>query len=226
MQKLVYKEGTSNHLEHNANKDYWDILLGPLKNNNYSWTNKKALDFGCGKGRNIINILKICDFSNVDGIDISKANIEYCKRNIKNNSKSEFYISDGKSLTPIKNSFYDFVVSTIVLQHICVFDIRDSILRDIFRVLKHGGIFSFQMGYDKKILDKIGREKLTKYYENNTTALGTNSSNDVAVQDEKEVIDHLKDIGFINIKTNIRNSFSDMIHKNWIYVLAEKPMKF
>ena len=116
-----------------------------------------------------------------------------------------------------------FIVSTIVLQHICVFDIRDSILRDIFRVLKNGGILSFQMGYDKKLLDDNGKNKLTKYYENNTTALGTNSSNDVAVQDEKEVINHLKDIGFINIKTKIRNSFSDIIHENWIYVLAEKP---
>ena len=223
MQKLVYKKGTSNHEEHNANKDYWDILLGPLKNNNYSWKNKKALDFGCGKGRNIINIIKICDFSNVDGIDISEANIEFCKRNIKNNSKSKFYISDGKSLAPIKNSYYDFIVSTIVLQHICVFDIRDNILRDIFRVLKNGGILSFQMGYDKKLLDENGKNKLTKYYENNTSALGTNSSNDVAVQDEKEVINHLEDIGFMNIKTKISNSFSDIIHENWIYVLAEKP---
>ena len=79
------------------------------------------------------------------------------------------------------------------------------------------------MGYDKKLLDENGKNKLTKYYENNTSALGTNSSNDVAVQDEKEVINHLEDIGFMNIKTKISNSFSDIIHENWIYVLAEKP---
>ena len=40
---------------------------------------------------------------------------------------------------------------------------------------------------------------------------------------EKEVINHLEDIGFMNIKTKISNSFSDIIHENWIYVLAEKP---
>jgi len=222
MQKLAYKKGTSNHEEHNANKDYWDILLGPLNNANYSWTNKKALDFGCGKGRNIDNIIKISNFSNVDGIDLSEANIDYCKRNNKNNSKSEFYVADGISLEPIKNSSYDFIVSTIVLQHICVFDTRDSILRDIFRVLKNGGLLSFQMGYDDSLIDQTGQKKLTPYYENNTTALGTNSDNDVTVRDEKEVIDHLKDIGFVNIKTTIRNSFSDISHKNWIYVVAEK----
>ena len=223
MQKLVYKKGTSNHEEHNKNEDYWNILLEPLTNINYSWTNKKALDFGCGKGRNIINIIKISDFEKVDGIDISDANIEFCRKNIKNNSKSRFFVADGKTLKPIKNSYYDFVVSTIVLQHICVFEIRDSILKDIFRVLKNGGLLSFQMGYDKTLLDATGQKKLTPYYENNTRALGTNSDNDVTVNDKKEVIDHLKEIGFVNIKTTIRNSFSDIRHKYWIYILAEKP---
>ena len=31
MQKSQYKNGTSNHEEHNENPDYWDILLGELK---------------------------------------------------------------------------------------------------------------------------------------------------------------------------------------------------
>ena len=128
------------------------------------------------------------------------------------------YISDCKTLRPIKNTFYDFVLSTIVLQHICVYDTRD-----IFRVLKNGGILSFQMGYNSSVLDPNSKKKLTTYYENNTRALGTNSSNDVVVQDKKEVINHLKDIGFVNIKTTIRNSFSDIILKNWIYILAKKP---
>ena len=29
------------------------------------------------------------------------------------------------------------------------------------------------MGYDQKLLDDNGKNKLTKYYENNTSALGT-----------------------------------------------------
>jgi len=51
LQKNHYREGTSDHLEHNDNDDYWDILLAPICNvDNKS---KKDLDFGCGKGRNI-----------------------------------------------------------------------------------------------------------------------------------------------------------------------------
>ena len=34
MQKSSYNVGTSNHLEHNDNPDYWDILLGDLKDKN------------------------------------------------------------------------------------------------------------------------------------------------------------------------------------------------
>ena len=32
MQKGAYANGTSNHEEHNSNEDYWNILLGDLKN--------------------------------------------------------------------------------------------------------------------------------------------------------------------------------------------------
>ena len=32
MQKNFYAGGTSDHPEHNANPDYWDILLSDLKN--------------------------------------------------------------------------------------------------------------------------------------------------------------------------------------------------
>ena len=44
MQKGQYYNGTSNHLDHNNNPDYWDVLLGDLKDSN-KWTNKIALDF-------------------------------------------------------------------------------------------------------------------------------------------------------------------------------------
>ncbi len=31
MQKSAYSSGTSNHGEHNDNPDYWNVLLGDLK---------------------------------------------------------------------------------------------------------------------------------------------------------------------------------------------------
>ena len=78
MQKGQYHYGTSNHLEHNNNPHYWDILLGDLKDKE-KWDGGTALDFACGKGRNVTNMLSLCDWSRVDGVDISIGNIEFNK---------------------------------------------------------------------------------------------------------------------------------------------------
>ena len=80
-----------------------------------------------------------------------------------------------------KNEVYDFVVSTITLQHICVHEIRYNILKDIFRIMKPEGIFSLQVGYDKKG-NHVG------YYENYYDAKVTNSRCDFAVEDENYMI--------------------------------------
>ena len=44
MQKGQYYGGTSNHLDHNDNPDYWGVLLGDLKESK-KWKNKVALDY-------------------------------------------------------------------------------------------------------------------------------------------------------------------------------------
>lgn len=61
MQKLAYSIGTNNHEVHNSNPDYWFILLGDLKDSE-SWNGKTALDFACGKGRNVTNLHNLCSW--------------------------------------------------------------------------------------------------------------------------------------------------------------------
>lgn len=218
MQKNAYSGGTTNHLDHNRNLDYWDILLGDLKDKD-RWKDKLALDFACGKGRNITNMLSLCEWKRVDGIDISSANIEYCKNTYKKQN-SNWYVNNGVDVSALKENEYDFIMSTIALQHIPVYDIRKSLITDLLRTLKPGGLFSFQMGYGEKI--EIG-EKRYSYYENYYEANGTNSVHDVRVQDKNEIIEDLKNIGFINIKTFLKKSFLDNGHPEWIYVKAFKP---
>ena len=69
---------------------------------------------------------------------------------------------------------YDFVMSTIVLQHIAVYDIRFQYLQEFFRVMKPGGLLSFQMGYGEGY-GKAG------YYDNHYHAESTNSAHDTLV---------------------------------------------
>ena len=45
-----------NHRQHDSNPDYWNKLLSPLLETN--WSDKTVLEFGCGCGRNLDNILK------------------------------------------------------------------------------------------------------------------------------------------------------------------------
>lgn len=220
MQKNVYSNGTTNHEEHNLNSDYWDILLVDLKNSD-NWNGKSALDFACGKGRNVKNLHNLCKWNKVDGVDISESNIEFCKKNYID-YKSNWFCNNGVDLSEISSDEYDFVMSTIALQHIPVYDIRHNIMKEILRVLKSGGLFSFQMGFGVGLEDQFGRPK-SSYFDNDYDANGTNSSHDVRVQNENEIINDLEKIGFVDVKTEIRNSFSDAGHPKWIYVKCLKP---
>jgi len=219
MLNLVYKDGTNNHLEHNDNPLYWDLLLGDIKSNPENWKHKTALDFGCGKGRNVTNMLALANFKRVDGIDISEDNIKYCKETYTN-QPSQFYKNSGKDLSLLKNDEYDFIMSTIVFQHICVHELRYKIKEEIYRILKSDGTFSFQMGYGD--ISFAGHTNPKGYYENYYEAFNSNGSNDVRVTDVSELISDLENIGFKNIKFEIHEPWLDGGHPNWIYVTCKK----
>jgi len=218
MQKNQYNSGTSNHEEHNSNQDYWDILLGDLKDTT-KWNNKIGLDFACGKGRNITNMLSLCNWNRVDGVDISSGNIEYNIRTYSGQN-SNWYCNNGVDVADLKDNEYDFIMSTIALQHIPVYDIRKSLIADLLRILKPGGVFSFQMGYGNDLSSPVG--SISRYHENSYDAQGTNSAHDVRIFNEEEVIYDLEKIGYINITTQVRNSHSDIVHPQWIFVKAYK----
>ena len=219
MQKQAYAAGTSNHDEHNTNPDYWDILLGDLKDRE-KWDGKVALDFACGRGRNVTNMFNLCDWFRVDGIDISESNIQYNKSDYKNQN-SNWYCNNGVDVADLKNDEYDFIMSTIALQHIPVYDIRKSLITDLLRTLKSGGLFSFQMGYGNDLESPLGPR--VSYFENYYDAKGTNSACDVRVQNVDDVVKDLTEIGFINITTEVKQSYSDTGHTHWIYIKAYKP---
>jgi len=223
MQKTQYSSGTSNHEEHNNNPDYWDVLLSDLKNKDL-WEGKKALDFGCGKGRNVINMFNLCSWAGVDGIDISGGNIDYCNKTYIGYS-TKWYCNNGTDVSDLKSNEYDFIMSTITLQHIPVYSIRKSLITDLLRTLKSGGLFSFQVPYGEGL--KPGKlasinNKISSYYENSYDAVGTNSAHDFRVNNEQDIINDLKEIGFTNVETIIKPSYSDYNHEEWIYVKAYK----
>jgi ubiquinone/menaquinone biosynthesis C-methylase UbiE len=213
-----------NHRGHDYNPDYKEVLLKDILINN--WENKSALDFGCGIGRNVDNLLNMANWSNVDGCDISSENIIRADKFLQScgytKDKYNLYTTTGTSLDPIKDNNYDFIMSTIVLQHIAVYDIRYSILKDIFRVLKPNGLFSFQMAQYNNV-------KCAKYYDNAWDAQGTNGIFDVSIDDPNNMILDLSNIGFKNITFEIRNEwdanskkFMSPTNSKWLYFKAYK----
>ena len=217
MLDTVYRSGTNNHENHNANPEYYSILLKHIIDNRENWINKSALDYGCGKGRNVSNLLKLSNWKNVDGVDISTENITQCKKNF-DQSKSTFIKNNGSDISEIANDSYDFIMSTIVLQHLCVHELRYKIKLEIFRSLKPSGIFSFQMGCD--FINK--NSKNHNYYANNYTAMSSNGENDVEISNVENLIDDLTKIGFKDISYKISKSWDDNQHPQWIYVSCFK----
>jgi len=224
MQKNFYGEKKANemasvdHRHHNANPDYWDVLLEPITSDPTHWNRLKALDFGCGTGRNIKNLLGLSAWERVDGVDISGFNLRNADDLLRMDGLKNFklYKNNGIDLDVLPKNEYDFIMSTIVLQHIAVYDIRFSLLKGMFDALKSGGVLSFQMGFGDN-----GHGK-ADYHANDYDAKGTNSKHDVIVTDPKQISDDLEKIGFTQWFYTTKNPFSDG-HQQWIFFKAIKP---
>lgn len=198
--------------EHNAFFDY-DIYL--FKDINTS--KMVALEYGAGPGRNLIRFNE--RFRRIDAVDISKMNREKCKENLKFHGITfpNYFITTGDNI-PAGEIKYDLVFSVICLQHICVHQIRYSIMNDIYRVLKNGGLFCAQMGFG----GKAKTHNYAEYYENKVDAKGTNGALDVSITNEQNLIDDLKKIGFTNYSSDIASVGPGDNHKKWIWFRAQK----
>ena len=223
MQKSYYdNEGITgnmnreNHMGHNNNADYWDILVNDTLDPVFK--NKIGLDFGCGCGRNVMNLIE--RFKKMDGVDISSELIKTCVDNLEkigyHSDKTEFYVCDGVSLSIFNDNSYDFIMSTIVLQHICVYTIRFNYFKEFYRILKPDGLLSFQMGYGENLINRTAH-----YYEDYYDAPGTNSTYDVKVDNPEQILADLTKIGFKIVTYFIRPAFKDN-YKCWIYIKASK----
>jgi ubiquinone/menaquinone biosynthesis C-methylase UbiE len=222
MQKAHYdNEGITgrmnimNHGQHNSNPDYWEILVKDTEN---GFEEKTGLDFACGCGRNVINLVN--RFKRMDGVDISPELVKTSTQNLKIlgyvEPKVNFYVCNGVSLNCINNDTYDFVMTTIALQHICVYEIRLNYFKEFFRVMKSGGLLSIQMGFG------YGHGNTRDYYDNFYEATSTNSGCDVRVDHPDQILNDLSNIGFTNASFKITKSWDDG-HHFWIYVKAYKP---
>ena len=195
---------------HNNWYDY-ENLFTRLQNQN----ELIGLDFACGPGRNIVKYNG--RFKRLDGVDISPVNIGKAQSYTSNRGiETVLYTSIGTDINVVPTDTYDFVMSTIALQHICVYDIRYSIMKDIHRVLKNGGIFTAQMGFGSPSPQTVG------YYENYYDAQSSNRACDVCIESPEQLEKDLTEIGFTDFQFVIGPVGPGDIHPNWIYFSCVK----
>jgi len=198
---------------HNAWSDYDNFLF-----KDFNTLGLNALEYGCGPGRNLVKFSS--RFARVDGVDISSVNIEKAKINLEHNGiyGSNLYVTSGDNISMVDNDVYDVVFSVICFQHICSHEIRFNILKDIHRVLKPGGKLCFQMGYGGK-----GEIPTAGYFDNVFDAVSTNGHADVSITDETDIQqDLVEKIGYINYRSDIKETGPGDNHRNWIWVQVEK----
>jgi cyclopropane fatty-acyl-phospholipid synthase-like methyltransferase len=204
---------TDNHAMHNPDPEYWAILLGPVKFNPTYWKGKKAFDFGCGCGRNLINLSTLADWETIDGCDISKSNAEYAQQwyidNTTSTAKCRTWENNGKDIQPILYK-YDFIMSHIVFQHISNYNVRYSIMEDMYNSLNEGGICSLHFmdlgSYEKK--DTVS------YFENSL------QYNNCRVDNEQYLIDDFNKIGFKDVSVETGRDYLTGVKS--YYIKGEK----
>ena len=101
---------------------------------------KWALDFGCGVGR--LTKALASHFDRVTGVDISPAMIEHARKHP--GPGLEYVLNEAGDLRRFPDAQFDFVYSSITLQHMPQRFARRYIA-EFLRILKPGGLLLFQI---------------------------------------------------------------------------------
>jgi SAM-dependent methyltransferase len=102
----------------------------------------RALDFGCGVGRLTRALGK--HFEHCDGVDISEEMVRQARELNTGRANLAFHVNDD-SLSMFGESTFDFIYSSIVLQHIPSRSLIKSYLSEFLRILRPGGMMVFQL---------------------------------------------------------------------------------
>jgi len=110
------------------------------------------LDLGCGPG--LYTEIFAEKGHSITGVDISKNSIEYAKKSAKDKKLDANYINANYLEINLESNKYDLVVLIYTDLGVLIPSERENLLKMIYRVLKKGGTFIFDVLKDQEIEKK------------------------------------------------------------------------
>lgn len=109
--------------------------------------NPVLLEVGCGVGRMIQQMQERVQFSKLYGLDISETMIGYTRKNTGGDSRLSLHVNTGYDLSAVPDASVDYAYSVDVFIHIFDAGIIENYIKEVFRTLKPGGYFRFDVRF-------------------------------------------------------------------------------
>ncbi|MBI2753347.1 MAG: methyltransferase domain-containing protein [Betaproteobacteria bacterium] len=109
----------------------------------------KVLEIGCGAGRVTRSLAAL--FGEVHAVDVSGEMARLARQAVAGCPNATVYQNNGADLDMFSGRSFDFAYSCLVFQHIPSREIIESYVREVYRVLRPGGLFKFQVQGDTGI---------------------------------------------------------------------------
>jgi SAM-dependent methyltransferase len=110
----------------------------------------RVLEIGCGAGRVTRALAAV--FGEVHGVDVSGEMVRRAREALNDCPNANVYQNNGKDLSVLPEGLqFDFAFSSIVFQHIPSRDIIENYVREVWRRLRSGALFKFQVQGDSSL---------------------------------------------------------------------------
>jgi SAM-dependent methyltransferase len=103
----------------------------------------RVLEIGCGAGRVTRALARV--FGRVDGVDVSGEMLASARESLRDHPNVYLHQNNGVDLAMFGPEEFDFAFSTIVFQHIPSKAVIENYIREVWRVLRPGRLFKFQV---------------------------------------------------------------------------------
>lgn len=185
---------------------------------------KLCADLGCGSaGSGTYNLLKLgANF--VHAMDLNDSFIETVTGVLKSESdfKNRWQLDVGSvERLPYENEFFDFVLCQGVIHHV---DDDSMALREIFRVLKKGGVANLMVHGEGGLLTRFVMEILRDEYIKNPSFVNNDLSSEEVSKQIDWLVNRIDDDGsevFSNC-INLLELLKDLINEDTILTLKDR----